>query len=190
MKKGIWVVLAVVVIAIIVVVAVMALGGKEEKPQNQVQGEQTGIKIQTAEDMQKLFNDINTKLQDALPRLEVREVDVTDELSVTAMTGLKSKNNVEAIVAAEPFMSSQAFSAVMVKVSDGANIEEMKKEMINNIDMRKWICVSAEKARVTNYGNIIFLVMSSEEWGKPVYDEFKQQVGGTVGVELERIGEE
>ena len=83
-------------------------------------------------------------------------------------------------------MSSQAFSAVMVKVSDGANIEEMKKEMIDNIDMRKWICVSAEKARVTNYGNIIFLVMSSEEWGKPVYDEFKQAVGGTVGKELER----
>lgn len=187
MKKGIWAVLAVVVIAIIVVVAVMFLGGKEENSPNQVQGgEQTGVKIQTAEDMQKVFNDINTKLQNALPSIEVREVDVTDELSVTAMTGLKSKNNVEAIVAAEPFMSSQAFSAVMVKVSDGANIEEMKKEMIDNIDMRKWICVSAEKARVTNYGNIIFLVMSSEEWGKPVYDEFKQAVGGTVGKELER----
>ena len=169
MKKGIWAVLAVVVIAIIVVIAVMFLGGKEENSPNQVQGgEQTGVKIQTAEDMQKVFNDINTKLQNALPSIEVREVDVTDELSVTAMTGLKSKNNVEAIVAAEPFMSSQAFSAVMVKVSDGANIEEMKKEMIDNIDMRKWICVSAEKARVTNYGNIIFLVMSSEEWGKPV----------------------
>ena len=187
MKKGIWAVLAVVVIAIIVVVAVMFLGGKEENSPNQVQGgEQTGVKIQTAEDMQKVFNEINTKLQNALPSIEVREVDVTDELSVTAMTGLKSKNNVEAIVAAEPFMSSQAFSAVMVKVSDGANIEEMKKEMIDNIDMRKWICVSAEKARVTNYGNIIFLVMSSEEWGKPVYDEFKQAVGGTVGKELER----
>lgn len=187
MKKGIWAVLAVVVIAIIVVIAVMFLGGKEENSPNQVQGgEQTGVKIQTAEDMQKVFNDINTKLQNALPSIEVREVDVTDELSVTAMTGLKSKNNVEAIVAAEPFMSSQAFSAVMVKVSDGANIEEMKKEMIDNIDMRKWICVSAEKARVTNYGNIIFLVMSSEEWGKPVYDEFKQAVGGTVGKELER----
>ena len=187
MKKRIWAVLAVVVIAIIVVIAVMFLGGKEENSPNQVQGgEQTGVKIQTAEDMQKVFNDINTKLQNALPSIEVREVDVTDELSVTAMTGLKSKNNVEAIVAAEPFMSSQAFSAVMVKVSDGANIEEMKKEMIDNIDMRKWICVSAEKARVTNYGNIIFLVMSSEEWGKPVYDEFKQAVGGTVGKELER----
>ncbi len=187
MKKGIWAVLAVVVIAIIVVVAVMFLGGKEENSPNQVQGgEQTGVKIQTAEDMQKLFNDMNAKLQNTLPSVEVREVDITDEVSVTAMTGLKSKNNVEAIVAAEPFISAQAFSAVMVKVSDGANIEEMKKEMIDNIDMRKWICVSAEKARVTNYGNIIFLVMSSEEWGKPVYDEFKQAVGGTVGKELER----
>ncbi len=77
----------------------------------------------------------------------------------------------------------------MVKVSKNANIEEMKQEMLNNIDTRKWICVSAQKVWVTNYGDIIFLVMSDEEWGQPVYDEFKQAVGGKVGKELERTEE-
>ena len=140
MKKTIIGIAVVAIIAVIIVVAVMFLGKKEDKPNIQ-----TGVKIQTVEDMQKTLNDINTKLQDKLPSLEVREVDITDEMSVTAMTGLKSKTNVEAVVASEPFMSSQAFSAVMVKVSDNANIEEMKQEMLNNIDVRKWICVSAEK---------------------------------------------
>ena len=53
-------------------------------------------------------------------------------------------------------MSSQAYSAVALKVKSNANIETVKEEILNNVDMRKWICVSAEKLYVTNYNNIIF----------------------------------
>lgn len=183
MKKVVIGVVIVLVIAAIIGAIVM-FGGKSGNLNIQ-----TGIKVQTVEEMQKVFNDINTKLGEEIPRLEVREVDITDEFAFTSTTGLKSNTNVEAVVASEPLMSAQAFSAVMIKVSDDANIEEMKKEILDNIDMRKWICVSAEKLRVTNYGNVIFFVMSSEEWGKPVYDEFKQTVGGKVGTELEKTGE-
>lgn len=183
MKKGIIGIVVVAIIAIIVVAAVMLLGKKENSDV------QTGVKIQTAQEMQELFNNINTKLGESLPALETREVDMTDEFSFTSTTGLASKENVEAVVVSEPFISAQAYSAVMVKASENANIEEMKQEMLNNIDTRKWICVSAEKVWVTNYGNVIFLVMSNEEWGKPVYEEFKQAVGGKVGKELERTEE-
>jgi len=65
----------------------------------------------------------------------------------------------------------------------------MKQEMLDNIDVRKWICVQAERVYVTNYNDVIFLVMASEEWAKPVYDEFKNLVGGKVGKELVRIEE-
>lgn len=183
MKKVVIGVVIVLVIAAIIGAIVM-FGGKSGNSNIQ-----TGIKVQTVEEMQKVFNDINTKLGEEIPRLEVREVDITDEFAFTSTTGLKSNANVEAVVASEPLMSAQAFSAVMIKVSDDANIEEMKKEILDNLDMRKWICVSAEKLRVTNYGNVIFFVMSSEEWGKPVYDEFKQTVGGKIGTELEKTGE-
>lgn len=183
MKKGIIAIVVAVVVAIIIAV-VWLLGNKEDTP-----NVQTGIKIQTAQEMQDLFSDINTKLGEKLPALEIREVDITDEFAFTSTTGLTSKENVEAVVVSEPFMSSQAYSAVMVKTSANANIEEMKQEMFNNIDTRKWVCVSAEKVWVTNYGDIIFLVMSNEEWGKPVYEEFKQAVGGNVGKELERTEE-
>ena len=162
----------------------MIMGNKEDKT-----GGQTGIKIQTAQEMLEVMNNINTKLQASLPGLEVREVDITDEFAFSSATGLKSNNNVEAVVVSEPFINAQAYSAVMIKVSKDANVEEMKKEMLDNIDMRKWICVSAEKLRVTNYGDVIFLVMSSEEWAKPVYDEFKNVVGGKIGKELEKTEE-
>ena len=65
-----------------------------------------------------------------------------------------------------------------------------KKEIFDNIDMRRWICVSAEKLYITNYENVIFLVMSSEEWAKPVYEEFKKYVENDIGKELEKTEEE
>ena len=52
--------------------------------------------------------------------------------------------------------------------------------------MNKWICVSAEKVYVTNSGNVIFMVMSDEEWAKLVYDSFKEQVENKIGKELEK----
>ena len=65
-----------------------------------------------------------------------------------------------------------------------------KKEMLENINMAKWICVSAEKMYITNNGNTIFMVMSSEDWAKPVYNEFKEYVGNNIGKELEKAEEE
>ncbi|MCI8621071.1 MAG: hypothetical protein HFJ50_04880 [Clostridia bacterium] len=183
MKKVIIGIAVVILIAIIAIIF-MITGKKEDKPNTQ-----TGVKIETAQEMQNVMTSINTKLQDSLPGLEVREIDITDEFAFSSTTGLKSTNNVEAVIVSEPFINAQAYSAVMVKVSKDANIEEMKKEMLEGIDMRKWICVSAEKLRITNYEDVIFLVMSSEEWGKPVYDEFKNVVGGNIGKELEKTEE-
>ena len=57
--------------------------------------------------------------------------------------------------------------------------------MSENIDTRKWICVSAEKLYATSSGDIVFLVMSSEEMAKPVYDAFKAKVG-KVGQEYDK----
>lgn len=184
MKKVIIGIIVVIIIAAVVTTIFMISGKKEEKPSTQA-----GVKIQTAQEMQETLNNINAKLENTLPGLEVREIDITDEFIFTSTTGLKTNDKVEAVVVSEPFINAQAFSSVMVKVSEDANIEEMKEEMFNNIDMRKWICVSAEKLWVTNYENIIFLVMSSEEWGKPVYEEFKQTVGEKIGATLEKTEE-
>ena len=49
-------------------------------------------------------------------------------------------------------MSSYAYSFVAVKFKNGVNIEKVKEEMYNNIDMNKWLCVSADVLYLTNYG--------------------------------------
>ena len=146
-----------------------------------------GTIIETASQMKEMFKSIYNKLGDELPDLETQKIDVSDASMVKAYTGLQSNENVETIVVSEPSMSSQAFSAVAVKVKAGANVENMKQEMLDNIDMAKWICVSASNLYITNSGNTIFMVMSDEDWAKPVYDAFKEYVNNKIGKELDKI---
>ena len=146
-----------------------------------------GTTIETASQMKEMFKSIYNKLGDELPDLETQKIDVSDASMVKAYTGLQSNENVETIVVSEPSMSSQAFSAVAVKVKAGANVENMKQEMLDNIDMAKWICVSASNLYITNSGNTIFMVMSDEDCAKPVYDAFKEYVNNKIGKELDKI---
>lgn len=185
MKKVIIGVVAIAIIALVVVGIVMISGKNKENGGTTTET----AKMQTAQEMQDALNSIYTKLGDKLPALETREIDVTDELAVKAATGLQSIENVEAVVLSEPMMSSQAYSAVFVKTKKDADVEKMKQEMLDNIDTRKWICVTAEKVYVTNNANVIFLVMASEDWAKPVYDEFKNAVDGKIGKELSKTEE-
>lgn len=177
MKKNlIYIIIGVIVIVGIIVGILFVMQNKKSN----------GLKLKTTAEMKTMFEKIYSDLGDTLPSLETNEIDINDANLVTTYTGLKSNKDIEAVVVSEPLMNAQAYSAVAVKVKDGADIETMKKEMLDNIDTNKWICVSAEKVYATNSGNIIFLVMSDEEWAKPVYENFKKYANNEIGKELER----
>ena len=146
--------------------------------------------IKTGSDMKKAFKKIYSDLKDDLPSLETSSISVSDKDMVKAFTGLSSNDDIEVLVVSEPLMNAQAYSALMVKVKDGKNVEKVKQEMLDNMDMRKWVCVSASKLYITNNGNVIFAIMSSDDWAKPVYDGFKKYVNNDIGKELEKTGED
>lgn len=181
-KKTLTIIVIAVIILAIIIGAVVILNNKNKG--NEVS------KIESVEQMKEMFKTIYSKLEGKLPNLETQEISVEDETQVKAYTGLKSNKNIEKIVVSEPLMTSQAYSAVTVKVKSGANIEQVKQEMLENINMSKWICVSAEKLYMTNNGNTIFMVMANEDWAKPVYDEFKEYVENKIGKELEKTERE
>lgn len=180
-KQTIIAIVAIVLIALAVVGIIILKNNNSEKE---------NMKIGNVSDATNMFNTIYSNLGDQLPSLEVWEIDTSDEMQVETYTGLSSNENVELLVVSEPMMSSQAYSAVVVKTKENADIETMKQEMLDNINTNKWICVSASKVYVTNYDNIIFLVMAEENWAKPVYDEFKKFVNNDIGKELEKDAEE
>ena len=177
MKKTVLITISILVIIAIVGVIIFSQSKTGQKKE---------LKLQTAEEIQNMLNTIYSSDKVELPNLETAVIDVNDEMQVSTFTGLKSNENIEELVISVPFINSQAYSLAVVKVNEKADIEKMKQEMKDNIDMRRWICVSAEKLYITNYENVIFLVMSSEEWAKPVYEEFKNFVGNDIGKELEK----
>ena len=176
-KQWIMWVAVVVVVIVIAVIGVVAISGKN--------GGTTATEI----NIKKMFDTIYADLKDQLPDLTTQEIDVKDGEQVAEYTGLVSTENVEKLLVSEPMISSQAYSAVALKVKAGADIEGIKQEMLDNLNMNKWICVSAEKLYITSYNNIIFAVMSDENWAKPVYDGFKEYVNNKNGKELEKTAE-
>ena len=85
----------------------------------------------------------------------------------------KSDIEFEEAIASEPMMQPGAYSLVLVKVKEGADVEKIKSEIKENVNPMKWICVgvSEENVIVDNIGDIIFLVMSDQA-AKPLHEAF------------------
>ena len=146
--------------------------------------------VETPKDINDIINTINKNNKNVLPELETMKVDIKNIDEVTSYTGLKTNDGIESIVVSEPLITSQAYSVAIVKVKDNADVEKIKQEMLDNIDMRRWICVSAEQLYITNSGNVIFSVMADKDIAKAVYNDFKKYVNNNIGKELEKSNDE
>ena len=142
--------------------------------------------VETPKNVNDIINTINKNNKNVLPELETMKVDIKNIDEVTSYTGLKTNDGIESIVVSEPLVTAQAYSVAIVRVKDNADVEKIKQEMLDNIDMRRWICVSAEQLYITNSGNVIFSVMADKDVAKAVYNDFKKYVNNNIGEELEK----
>ena len=155
-----------------------------------VSGKENTSSLETTKDIIKMISIINKDNKNVLPELETMKIDVKNIDEVTSYTGLTSNDDIESIVVSVPLITAQAYSVAVVKVKDTADVEKIKQEMLDNIDMRRWICVSAEQLYITNSGNVIFSVMTDKDIAKAVYDDFKKYVNNEIGKELEKTNDE
>lgn len=86
--------------------------------------------------------------------------EITDD-TASYYLGLESLNGAEAI-ASEPMIGSIAHSVCLLRVPEGADVEAIKTEIIENVNPYKWVCVGVEKENIIidNIGNVIILIMS------------------------------
>lgn len=146
--------------------------------------------VETPKGINDIINTINKNNKNVLPELETMKVDIKNIDEVTSYTGLKTNDGIESIVVSVPLITAQAYSVAIVKIKDNADVEKIKQEMLDNIDMRRWICVSAEQLYITNSGNVIFSVMADKDIAKAVYNDFKKYVNNNIGKELEKSNNE
>ena len=131
--------------------------------------------VSNTDDMQNMINTIYEGVEEELPpTLNTQVVDISNVDILKSYTGLSSNENIDAVVVSEPMIGSQAYSLVLVKVKDGQDANAIAKEMSENIDTRKWICVEAEKLYATSQDNLAVLIMASNEWATPVSNRIKE----------------
>ena len=189
MKKQNIFIIGLILLAVISFIIFILVSGSGNKG-NGNKGNGNKGNVETPIDVNDIINTINKNNKNVLPELETLKVDIKNIDEVTSYTGLKTNDGIESIVVSEPLITAQAYSVAIVKVKDNADVEKIKQEMLDNIDMRRWICVSAEQLYITNSGNVIFSVMADKDIAKAVYNDFKKYVNNNIGKELEKSNDE
>lgn len=104
-------------------------------------------------------SDLLTTITDGItdPELALGTTEITDKnfewyFFIPAIEGA------EAMVS-EPLMSSIAHCVGIVRVPEGTDAEGVRKDIEENINPHKWVCVEAEKTTVVRRGDLILLAM-------------------------------
>ena len=146
----------------------------------------TNETLQTAGDIKKMLKTIYKNLANELPELTTEEINLKESELVESLTGLKSTDDINTLVVSEPVMGSQAIEVAVIKTKEKTDNEAMMQNIKDNVDMSRWICVSAEKLYIVNSGDVIFMVMADNDWAKSIYDEFVKYMDNKVGETLEK----
>ena len=146
----------------------------------------TNETLQTAGDIKKMLETIYKNLAGELPELTTEEINLKESELVESITGLKSTDDINTLVVSEPVMGSQALEVAVIKTKEKTDNEAMMQNIKDNVDMSRWICVSAEKLYIVNSGDVIFMVMADNDWAKSIDDEFVKYMDNKVGKTLEK----
>lgn len=180
MNKSTKIIIAVVAILLVIGLAITVAILTNSKASKSL------ITINSAQDLENLISKVYEGQEDRIPNsAQTQVIDIKDEVMVKSFTGLDNGDDLQYLVVSEPMISSQAYSFVLATVKEGVDANKIAQTINDKVDYRKWICVSAEKVYTTSSGNIVCLVMSSEEVAKPIYEKFKT-LSGAVGQEYEK----
>lgn len=149
-----------------------------EAPAAQLEGDLKGIASKVIEN--------TTKIEMML--MDPDFVDFSDVDVAKYYIGVDPTDKVESAVYVDPAISSIPFSMCLIEAKEGVDIEALKNEVLETVNMRKWVCVEAEKLVVSNSGDTILMVMSTEEIADDVYNAFNIVASGNASPALTKAG--
>ncbi len=110
--------------------------------------------------------------EDLLPmQVMTTELDLGDSDMISYHTGLTDLDGIAGIYLSESMMSSTAYSAVYIRTTDEADAEAIRKQLMDNINPAKWVCVTAEQQYAVLLGNDIFFVMGHQDTASAVLEK-------------------
>lgn len=101
--------------------------------------------------------------------------DVLTEDNEQALLGTSDIEYSEGIYSV-PMISSIAYQCVLLRVNPD-DVEDIKKQLKDNADLNKWVCVSAETVLVENVGDLVLFIMSRKDVAYAVSASFQSLSG-------------
>lgn len=126
---------------------------------------------------------------DEMSIMPATEIALDDIDGLTYNLGVASADAIERAVISEPMIGSIPYSLALVKAKEGADIEALKNEILEGVNYRKWLCVAAEKIAVVNCGDVILMIMATEEIVDGIVSAFSTVCEGNAAEPLTRAGE-
>ena len=179
-----------IVLALVTVLSLAACGAKVD-PETNAPEETTAAAVAELEGtLEEIANKVikNTSTIE-MALMPPTPVDFSDVEAAKYYIGVDPTEKVDSAVFVDPMIGSIPFSMAVIKAKDGADVEALKDEISKGINLRKWICVSAEKAVIANCGNTIIMVMSTVTIADDVYNAFNIVASGNASQPLVVEGE-
>ena len=126
---------------------------------------ETGAEVTADAELSGMVDQIYEAYPVELMMMTTSAVDLSDESWLTYNTGLTAEQGalVDAGVLSESMTGSQAYSLVLLRVKDEADAQTIADAVLDNVQMNKWVCTMADKARVATFGDKVLFVMSNSE---------------------------
>lgn len=124
------------------------------------------VHLNSADEVSAFFDEVYGGVaEDLLPMggAMTSELDLGDADMLSYHTGLTNLDGIEGVYLSESMISSTAYSAVYIRTTDDADAEGIRKQLMDNINPAKWVCVSAEQQYAVILGNDIFFVMGHQD---------------------------
>lgn len=107
--------------------------------------------------------------EDELPELINEKVNKDNQEYYLGSSDISYKE----ALASEPLMSSVAHSVVLVRANSVKDVDNIKKEIKEKIDPRKWVCVGVDEKNVLveSKGDLVILIMDNK-YATTIRDNF------------------
>ena len=167
-------------LAVVMMFSLVACGGKTTEPTTAPT--QAAVKVEgTMEELLNKVVEINpVEFMGGTMPIDLTDTSEDGLWNIKYNTGLDNADNITDAAVFGPMMGSMAFSMVMVRTAEGADVKAVAEGLKNGIDQRKWICVEADDLKVAGFGDVVMLIMLNSDSGmtaQSFVDAFANLVG-------------
>lgn len=135
------------------------------------------------ENVNKLMQENPVEFMGGLMPVDLEDTSEEGQWALKNYTGFDTAEKFTDIAVYEPMTGSQAFSLVLVRLTDAADAENVARQMKDNIDPRKWICAGADQVMAAGYEDTVMFIMVDSGLGKTAQsyvDAFAALCGGKL----------